>query len=145
MKVLISDKLPDVATKILTAEPSIQADNKPGMTPDQLKALQSRIGGQAQGKRNEIIAEMMRGGKKMGEGAGDINEASIRAQGESGSKYGKLADLDKSFDRLITALSKGMTVNLVGPDSGPGYRAKSNNASPVDPVNAEVASRYGPG
>ncbi|HUS57079.1 MAG TPA: phosphoglycerate dehydrogenase [Planctomycetota bacterium] len=39
MRVLISDKLPDVAVKILTAEPSIEVDNKPGLPVDELKAI----------------------------------------------------------------------------------------------------------
>ncbi|HUU68726.1 MAG TPA: phosphoglycerate dehydrogenase [Planctomycetota bacterium] len=39
MRVLISDKLPDVAVKILTAEPEIKVDNKPGLPADELKSI----------------------------------------------------------------------------------------------------------
>jgi len=42
MKVLISDKLPDVAVEVLTADSSIEVDNKPGMSADELKSV---IGG----------------------------------------------------------------------------------------------------
>jgi len=39
MKVLISDKLPPVAVETLSSYPDIEADNKPGLAPEELKSI----------------------------------------------------------------------------------------------------------
>ena len=59
MKVLISDKLPDIAVKILTSEPSITVDNKPGLAPDQLKAIIGEYDGIIIRSGSKLTAEIL--------------------------------------------------------------------------------------
>jgi len=59
MKILISDKLPDVAVKILTSDPGVEVDNKPGLSPDELKSIIGGYDGIIIRSGNKLTADIL--------------------------------------------------------------------------------------
>jgi len=65
MKVLISDKLPDVAVEILNSYPEIEVDNKPGIAADDLAAIIGDYEGIIIRSGTKLTAEILKKADRM--------------------------------------------------------------------------------
>jgi len=65
MKVLISDKLPDVAVEILSSYPDIDADNKPGLAAHELMAIIGEYDGIVIRSGTKLTADVLEHAKRL--------------------------------------------------------------------------------
>lgn len=65
LKVLVSDKLPDEGLEILAREADIQVDNKPGLPPEELKAVIGEYDGIIIRSGTKLTGDVLQAAKKM--------------------------------------------------------------------------------